>query len=84
MRDFGLPAWYGDFGEMSLGGETVSPAWLRVGSFASGLVRDTLLYEGGMVLGADFIITHRVLFSFSQHKVYFTAAGDRPYLGKEM
>ena len=85
--------WYGDFGKVSLGGETISPAWLRVRSFEApptapartgSLVRDTLLYEGGMVLGADFLITHRVLFSFSQHKVYFTAAGDRPYLGKEM
>ncbi len=85
--------WYRDFATVSLGGETISPAWLRVRSFDSApaskprtgsLVRDSVLNEAGLVLGADFLISHRVLFSFSQHKVYFTNSGIKPFLGKEI
>ena len=86
--------WIGSFDTVTLGGETVGPVKLRVRSLqpapgtvppATGtLLREPLLEQGEMVLGADFLLTHRVLFSFSQHKVYFTRAGNRPFLGKEM
>lgn len=85
------PTWQGRFDSVTLAGETVAPAVMAVRSFlpAAGarapvigsLVREGLDEFGDMVLGADFLISHRVLFAFSQHKVYFTYAQNQLFLG---
>jgi len=84
-------AWVGSFNEISFGAETVTPAWMKIHSFnppagsapavTGGLLAKTRNAGADMVLGADFLISHRVLVSYSQNKVYFSPAEDRTFLG---
>jgi hypothetical protein len=79
--------WLGKFPELSLDAEKIAPVELRFRDYRhspAAMVRTGTKMVGWhdraeMVLGADFLISHRVLISYSQHKVYFSYAGGPPF-----
>lgn len=88
---YSSPARMATFDSIALGPETVAPAKLRIHSFnppagaapartGSFLTRQRELGQD-MVLGADFFLSHRVLISYSQNKVYFSPIEGQTYLG---
>jgi len=84
-------AWSGGIDKVTMDRETVGPARIGLRTFAvpvevgppkSGTLIGRHRYVGeDMVIGADFLLSHRVYVAYSQHKVYFSPAGDKPYLG---
>ena len=84
-------AWLGTVDTVALGTEAVSAAKIRARSFrppvgstpvhTGNLVGNTQNFGDDMVLGADFLIGHRVLVSYSQNKVYFSPAEGQTFLG---
>jgi len=62
-------AWLGQFESLAIGGETITTPKLFFGDL--GLQRSLLL-------GADFLLKHRVLIAHSQRKVYFSYVGTPP------
>ncbi|MBB6252468.1 retroviral-like aspartic protease family protein [Nitrospirillum iridis] len=78
-----LPTLISTFGTVSIGDETIKNAKMRYLAHPDDkgqLVTDARLddaFGGGvdMVLGADFLRSHRVYVAFSQRKIYFTYAG---------
>ena len=67
-------SWVGRFDSVSLGGETIRDPRLRMAEYATDLIyRRNALPE--VVLGGDFLRTHRVYIARSQLKVYFTYTG---------
>lgn len=67
-------SWVGRFDSVSLGGETIREPRLRMAEYATDLIyRRNALPE--LVLGGDFLRTHRVYIARSQLKVYFTYTG---------
>jgi hypothetical protein len=86
LDGYGTQTWLATFDSVSLDSETIRPAALRFHDFwGGGAQTGTGLPVGGatgsveMVLGADFLVSHRVLISYSQHKVYFSYAGGTPF-----
>jgi tetratricopeptide (TPR) repeat protein len=72
-----LATWKGTFASLKIGGEELKNFQLRFG--------DIDLADGSeMLIGADFFLSHRILVSNSQHRMYFTYNGgpvfnlDRP------
>ena len=84
-------AWLGSFDQVALGAETISAAKVKIHSFnppvgstpvrTGGLLAKTRSTGDDMVLGADFFLSHRVMVSYSQNKVYFSPAEGQTYLG---
>jgi predicted aspartyl protease len=79
-----VDAWMGVYASFTLDQETIKPAKLRfhrVAKIAPGVGSriDTALLRIQMILGADFIRSHRILISNSQQKVYFTYAGGAAF-----
>jgi hypothetical protein len=84
-------AWMGSFGAVALGSETIAPAQILFRSFnppagsrpavVGGLLPRQRDEGDDMVLGADFFLSHRVLISYSQNKVYFSPVEGRTFLG---
>ncbi|MBB6251619.1 retropepsin-like aspartic protease [Nitrospirillum iridis] len=72
-RDIGrtpVPTWIGTFDTLAIGDEVIRNARLSVGDYYNlGVERDGSL---AMVLGMDFIRTHRIFIANSQDKIYFT------------
>src|SRR6185312_2896154 len=66
QRSF-LETWRGPFASFKLAGEEVRNQTLLFG--------DIGLPESDMLLGADFFLSHRILISNSQHRLYFTYNG---------
>ena len=56
------------FANFKLGDEQVTNFKLMMGDYG-------LDGSADMLIGADFFISHRVLISYSQHKLYFTYTG---------
>ncbi len=85
------PTWVGSVDSIALGEETASSAKIRFRSFlappgsgraSTGSNQRNARYNGDdMVLGADFLIAHRILLSQSQTKVYFSPAEGVEFLG---
>ena len=60
--------WIGPFNSFKIGDEEIRNTRLRFG--------DMDLYDNtGMLLGADFFLSHRIFVSRTQHKLYFTYNG---------
>jgi len=88
---YSSPARLGSFDKIALGSETIAAAKAKIHSFnppaGSAVARtgDLLVKSRNvgddMVLGADFLISHRVLVSYSQNKVYFSPAEGQTFLG---
>ena len=84
-------AWTASVDKIALGAEIVPAAKVKVRSFnppvgSAPAGTGALLTHGrnvgdDMMLGADFLIGHRVLVSYSQNKVYFSPAEGQTYLG---
>jgi len=84
-------AWMGSFDKLAFGPETIAPAKVKIRSFnapagasapRTGSITNRQRDVGDdMVLGADFLISHRVLISYSQNKVYFSPAEGQSFLG---
>lgn len=64
-------SWVGRFDSVALGGETIRDPRLPFADFTLGAYRRS----PEIILGTDFLRTHRVLVSRSQGKVYFSYAG---------
>jgi tetratricopeptide (TPR) repeat protein len=60
--------WIGPFASFKIGGEEIKNTRLRFGDID---LEDNV----GMLVGADFFLSHRVYVSHSQHKLYFTYNG---------
>ncbi|MDE1145727.1 MAG: aspartyl protease family protein [Azospirillaceae bacterium] len=69
-----IPTWAGTFNTFTIGDETVRNVKIRFGDFSAG---DDPEREGNhdMLLGADFIKTHRIYIASSQNKIFFTNVG---------
>jgi predicted aspartyl protease len=67
LGDAPVARWATVFDTLQLGAETIRNA--RVGVIDSGL------YDKDIVLGADFLRSHRVLFAMSQEKLYISYVG---------
>ncbi len=88
---FTTPTWVGPVDSVALGDETTRDARLRFRSFIvppgaaqpriGTTVRPSRYHGDDMVLGADFLIAHRVFLSQSQTKVYFSPAEGVEFLG---
>ena len=85
-----LESWQGDVDSVTLDQETIKPATLLVRRIEGadellgyGVTGSKLnarpLYTADMVLGADFLLSHHVLISSSQRKIYFTFEGGQPF-----
>jgi len=78
-----MPFWNGPFASFSIGDETIRDTTIRFADLWKGMPHDstgsripqTAAAMPGMLLGADFLRSHRVLISNSQHRMYFTYAG---------
>ena len=87
-----MTVWRASFDSFSLDQEVIKPAVLsfngRVIKDRGGLrVTGERVARGGetydMTIGADFIASHRILFSNSQRKIYFTYASGPPFFHVE-
>ncbi|MEC4589587.1 MULTISPECIES: retropepsin-like aspartic protease [Nitrospirillum] len=73
-----VPTWIGTFGTLAVGDEVIRNARLSVGDYYNlGVARDGTL---NMVLGMDFIRSHRIYIANSQDKIYFTNV-SKPVFG---
>jgi tetratricopeptide (TPR) repeat protein len=62
----GVESWVAPFDSFELGDEKIRNTRIWVGKSA---------FDIDMLLGADFFLSHRVLVSHSQHRLYFTYSG---------
>jgi tetratricopeptide (TPR) repeat protein/predicted aspartyl protease len=67
-----IETWIARFDSLSLGGEEIKNARLRVGAI-------DLLGDADMLLGADFFLSHRIYVAESQQKIFFTYNGGRVF-----
>jgi tetratricopeptide (TPR) repeat protein len=67
-----VETWVATFESLDLGGELIKNIKLRIGDFDNRIKADLLL-------GADFFLSHRVYFSNSLHKVFYTYNGGRVF-----
>ena len=90
LDGYSIETWAGSVESVAFGEETVAPAKIQFRSFvvpvgarepAVGTSVGPSRYHGDdMMLGADFLISHHILLSQSQKKVYFSAADGTPFL----
>lgn len=66
------PHWTATFKTVQLGGETINNAEL-------GIIDSQGAAPADLLLGQDFLRTHRVLFAMSQKKMYFAYLGGEPF-----
>lgn len=74
IGDERVDAWFADFDSFSIGQETVKHVGLRVREESSrghGQI--------DMLLGADFLRVHRILFAMSQNRFYMSYLGGDPF-----
>jgi predicted aspartyl protease/tetratricopeptide (TPR) repeat protein len=69
--------WIAHFDTVSLGGETIRDARLRITDFPDEWAYSRERFD--MVLGTDFLRAHRVYISRYQHKVYFSYTGGQAF-----
>jgi predicted aspartyl protease len=83
----GAPAWDARFDTFELGGEVIRHPHIVVQDMWANARRDfntaaderKLAREPQMVLGADFMKAHRILFAFSQRRMYFSYQGGEVF-----
>lgn len=90
LDGFSTPTWTGTVGSVALGDEVITPARIDFRTFMIpagaaephiGTNRRPSRYHGDdMMLGADFLIAHRIFLSQSQKKVYFSPAENVSFL----
>ncbi len=72
-----IPAWSARFDRFELAGEAVKNVTLRFADMFDHENDFSSLRGTGLILGVDFIKSHRLLISHSQDKIYFTFNGGR-------
>ncbi len=77
-----MQLWNGPFASFTIGNETIrdttirfADLWKQMTHTTGSRAKQLLDVMPGMLLGSDFLRSHRVLISHSQHKMYFTYAG---------
>ncbi|MGJ7916886.1 retroviral-like aspartic protease family protein [Massilia sp. LXY-6] len=70
------PHWTATFKTVQLGGETINNAEI-------GIIDSQGAAPADLLLGQDFLRTHRVLFAMSQKKMYFAYLGGQPFSRSE-
>jgi hypothetical protein len=88
---YSSPARLASFDKIAFGPEMIAAAKAKIHSFnppagsapvaTGGLLARERNSGADMVLGADFLISHHVLVSYSQNKVYFSPAEGQTFLG---
>ncbi len=88
------PTWLGTVDSIDLGGEIISSAKIRFHSFmvppgarearTGTSVRPSRYHGADLMLGADFLIAHRIMVSQSQTKIYFSPAAGADFLGNAL
>jgi predicted aspartyl protease len=66
------PHWTASFNTVKIGGETISNAEI-------GIIDSQGITPADLLLGQDFLRTHRVLFAMSQKKMYLAYLGGEPF-----
>lgn len=84
-------AWLASADQIALGSEVIASAKPHVQSFRppagsttapiGSIAADTRNFGDDMMLGSDFFLSHRVLVSYSQSKVYFSPVDGQTFLG---
>jgi hypothetical protein len=84
-------AWLSNADQIALGSEVIASAKPHVQSFRppagsttapiGTIAANTRNFGDDMMLGADFFLSHRVLVSYSQNKVYFSPVDGQTFLG---
>ena len=84
-------AWLANADKIALGSEVIASATPHIQSFRppagsttapiGTIAANTRNFGDDMLLGADFFLSHRVLVSYSQNKVYFSPVEGRTFLG---
>lgn len=84
-------AWLASTDQIALGSEIVAQAKPHIQSFRppagsttapiGTIAANTRNFGDDMMLGADFFLSHRVLVSYSQNKVYFSPVEGQTFLG---
>ena len=72
-----VDAWLGRFDTFAIGEELVANARLRI--IDTGALPGASGVNFDILLGADFFRSHRVMFAYSQRKVYFVHLGGRVF-----
>jgi tetratricopeptide (TPR) repeat protein len=67
-----LPVWLASFKSFKIGGEEIKNTKMMFGGLA--------LENADMLLGADFFLSHHILVSSSQQKIYFTYNGGPVFM----
>jgi predicted aspartyl protease len=78
-----VQSWVGTFKSVVIGSEEIRNARIDVMDMSGAVLADSarmsttesMQNEADVLLGADFLMAHRVLFAVSQHLVYFTYLG---------
>jgi len=70
------PMWIVPFDSFSIGGETIAHPRFAVTELTT---RTYNTRAPGMVLGRDFLRTHRVLLAFGQKRMYFSYLGGEAF-----
>ncbi|HEY1878388.1 MAG TPA: aspartyl protease family protein [Caulobacteraceae bacterium] len=65
-------SWIAPVDDFGIGGENVQHTRLRIGDFE--------LDDADMLIGDDFLLSHRVYIANSQHKIYFTYNGGPVFM----
>jgi predicted aspartyl protease len=78
-----IDTWIGKFDTVTIGDERIQNARIRFGElsrgFASGSAKLELQRLPEMLLGVDFLRSHRVLVAQSQGRIYFTYSGGQVF-----
>jgi predicted aspartyl protease len=74
----GLRNWVGTFDTVTIGGQTIRDARIRIQDYTTDFAR-ARGHAPDLFLGTDFLRSHRVYVARSQNKVYFTHAGGQVF-----
>jgi len=91
MDSYVRRTWSGAFDSVKMDRESISPAKIDMRTFefpvgSIGVTTGTYLHRPrptgeDVVIGSDFLLSHRVFIAYSQNKIYFSPSGNQPYLG---
>lgn len=89
---YSTPTWTGSVGSIAFGQETIAPARIDFRSFilppgarepsVGTNLRPSRYHGDDLMLGADFLIAHRIMLSQSQKKIYFSPAEGTSFLAE--
>ncbi len=80
-----VPQYLGTFDTVTIGAETLHKAKLFISDMNGGYrgSSDQALFGPKLLLGADFLKAHRVLFAGSQNRIYISYIGGEVFVGEQ-